>query len=507
MANGGVNLTDLNNFMKNYASGVIVPDQFVWGSLYDALKANVKKDEFRGDAVEQLIQTSYPFTGTAFGENVDIPYPQALGFEKNWIPLKQVIVNAGLTKQALDRAIGGDSSWGRAVDLVLRAQRDEFKWLMEVGSIGDGTGRLARVASSLFDTDHITVTCDNTYNDFGWENVALLKKGMWVEIYDSAGLLVADVAGGVPSGTMYATRYLVTGVSFGSRANGAATSGTVTLACTADIDSVTPGTRSVGDGAIIYLAGTRSAVLADFAGTGVGSPTRAYIAKPQGGVAAYASLPMGLVGIVQRCDADPTAAEKSYTDDTVDCSLATFQGLTRAEFATLQSPVFNGADFKGVLGTPADWSLSVISDAMNQTESDTGGKTDLLLCSSELAMAINRLNRSEQNFNVTINSSGAVNQNAVGAMYANRFLCPDGRVIPITVSKTIPRNVLYGLCLEDLDWYTKGDFDFLRLSGEIWDKSYDDRKANFEAPFGGYSQLGVRRTDRCWVIQDMKDNI
>jgi len=503
MAWDGVNLTDLNNFMKNYASGIIVPDQYVWGSLYDALKANVKKNEFRGDAVEQLIQTTHPFTGTAFGENVDIPYPQPLGFTKNWIPLKEVIVNAGLTRQALQRATGGDASWGRSVDAVLRAQREEFRWLMELASIGDGTGRLARSSaggayegsSSISSTGkHVTITCDNTYCDFGWENVALLKKGMWVEAYLNAGTRSAE-------STTYAWK--VCDVTFGNRANSTPQAGTFKIEVNADINA------QFDDGTVIYLAGTRSKTLSDFAGTGVGSPARAYWAENmQATYDVLASLPMGLVGIV----ADNVNATKKYQDGVtesthIQCQLDTFQGLARASYPTLNSKVYNGADLGGAKETPEDWSLSVISDAMNQTESDTGGKTDLLLCSSELAMAINRQNRSEQNFTVNISNSTGVNQNAVGAMYANKFLCPDGRVIPIMVSKTIPRNVLYGLCTEDLDWYTKGNFDFLKLNGEVWDKSYDDRKANFEAPFGGYSQLGARRCDRHWVIQDMKDNI
>ena len=502
MAWDGVNLTDLNNFMKNYASGTIVPEQFTWGTLYDALKANIKKNEFRGDAVEQLIQTSYPFTGTAFGENIAIPYPQTLGFTKNWIPLKQVIVNAGITKQALDRAVGGDASWGRAVDMVLRAQREEFKWLMELCAIGDGTGRLARSSgagvydgsSSVSSTGKsVTITCDNTYTDFGWENTALIKKGMWVEAYLANGTRSAE-------STTYAWKVCAT--TFGNRNNAVAsadTSGTVVIEVSSDISS------QFDNGTVLFIAGTRSACSAaelGLAGTGVGSPAVCYEAtNMMGNVENYASLPMGLVGIVQ------TSSDNTYSDASIDCTLDKFQGLARSSYTTLNAAVYDGGDFGGTEGTPEDWDLSVISDAINQNYSNTGKWTDLLLCSSELAMAINRRNRSEQNFTVNVNNTGNLNQNAVGAQFASHFLRPDGATIPILVTKTCPANVLYGLCTEDLDWWTKGDFDFLRLNREVWDKSYNDRYANFEAPFGGYSQLGAKRCDSQWVIQDMKNNI
>lgn len=506
MAWDGVNLTDLNNFMKNYASGTIVPDLYTWGTLYDALKSSVHKNEFRGDAVEQLIQTTHPFTGTAFGENVAIPYPSPIGFTKNWIPLKEVIVNAGITKQALDRAVGGDASWGRAVDAVLRAQRQEFQWLMELCAIGDGTGRLARVVTSDYSGTTMTVVCDNTYCDFGWENVALLKKGMRVEIFSATGLQVSDAANGTYDAAA-TNEWTVTGVTFGNRANGAATTGSFTFTAANSIDD--DDSAGIVDGSIVYLAGTRSKTLSDFAGTGAGSPARAYWAENlQSTYDVLAALPMGLVGLV----ADNVNATKKYQDGVtesthIQCQLDTFQGLARASYPTLNAAVYNGADLGGTKETPEDWDLSVISDAINQNYAGTGKWTDLLLCSSHLAMAINRRNRSEQNFSVNVSTTGNLNQNTVGAQFPNTFLRPDGAPIPIKVSNTIPANVLYGLCTEDLDWWTKGNFDFLRLNGEVWDKSYDDRYANFEAPFGGYSQIGAKRCDSQWVIQDMKNNI
>lgn len=484
----GVTLSDLNYFMKNYQTGLIIPDQYFWNSLYDGLKANIQTDGFYGDMAEILIQNSFPFTGQPFGEGVDIPYPDDLSFVKQYIPLKEVIVNAGVSKQAMDRAVGGNSSWGRVVDRVLQSQRTDFLWLMELVAGGDGTGRLARVASAAAGTSEVTVTCDNTYDNFGWENTYRMKKGMWIEIYNASGSQAAD------SSSVKA--WQVTAVVPGDRANGAATTGTFTFSCTTGQEATIA--AFCDDGAIVFLANTQSLGLTDSAaGTTCYEATNAL-----GSVDLSCPLPMGILGILQSAD------DNGVDDTAIDCRLDTFQGIARSSsYPNLYATTYDAGDFGGTKATPADWDLSVISDPISKVDRDTGGKTDLLVCSSELAMAIHRRNRAESSITVNVSNTGNQNQNAVGAQYANKFLCPDGRVIDIMVSKTVPRNVLYGLCTTDLRWFVKGGFDFLRLNGDIWSKSFNDRKANFEAPYGGMMQIGAERCDRQFVIQDMKDNI
>jgi hypothetical protein len=46
------------------------------------------------------------------------------------VPLAEVIVNAGLTRQALLRAKGMPGSWGSVVAETLKDQMVDFKWLM-----------------------------------------------------------------------------------------------------------------------------------------------------------------------------------------------------------------------------------------------------------------------------------------------------------------------------------------------------------------------------------------
>lgn len=461
-----VQLSDLNNWMKNYASGVIVQEDYQETSFYEVLRGNVERVPHVGDYVEMLIQDTRPFTAKAHGEDADIPYPDDLSFQKVYVPLREVIVNAGLTRQALDRAVGGDASWGRIVDRVLSEQKRDFMWLMEVCSIGNGTGMLARVKSAANNGSVTTVTCDNTYTDFGWDNVALMKPGMLIEIYASDGTTKRNI-----NSEGYAR---VTSVTFGDRNNGAAQDGTFTYA--------SAGVDAVADNDVVYIYGAKSE------GLGV---TSKYV--PEG------PFPMGLTGIVQG-NGDDYAGSADMT---------TFQGLVRANYPTLQSTVYQATDYDSTYsdGTPNDWSLSLISDAISQVKTSTGGLVNLLVCSSELAMAIHRKNRAETGFSVTVGDTGRLNQNAVGSQYANSFLCPDGRIIPIKVSETCPENVLYGLTTDDLTWYVKGKFDYLRLNGQVWDKSYNDRKTNFEAPYGGYTQIGAERCDRCFCMQDLATNV
>lgn len=502
----GITQTDLNNYMKNRVSGIIVPDLFEWGTLDDDLKACFRKDGFSGDLVEALIQTSHAHTGTAFGDGVDIPYPDDFGFVKMWIPLKETIVNAGISMQQMRRATGGNASWGNVVEKVLAEQRRDWMWLRELAAMGDGTGRLARVASATGGTTAV-ITVDNSYADFGWDSTMLIKPGMWVEIWKTDGTMVGDVSGGVALSTTV-NAFQVTAVAYTDRNNAihSNATGTITLAVTTNDLA----TSIIDSNATIYLAGTRSATLADSAGTGSGTAT-CYVTKTIGSAnstTAGVSLPVGLVGLVANGAA--SFATHAMDDDQTygNYELSTFQGLTRASYPTLQSTIYRGADFDGTDGTPSDWSLSVIDDAIESNYRNSGKKTNRLLCSGQLARAIDRRNRAENNVVTQVGSATAQKMNAYGSGFASAYISPiDGSPIPIRVSYTIPRNVLYGLCTEDLHWDTKGNFDFLKLNGQVWDKSYNDRKANFEAPFGGMENRWAERCDSQWKAEDLRDDI
>jgi hypothetical protein len=472
----GVGLADLNYFMRDVPDGTIQPELYLWNTLYDGLKSDIEKGQHLGDNITSLLKTSTPFTGRPFGENKDIPYPEDTSFVEMKTPLFEVIVNMGITKQALDRATGMPGSWAPIVKEVLNDGMRDFKWLMELASLGDGSGRLARVSAYSWDagTTTMTITCDNTYKDFGWENVHCIKKGMQVEIYSAASTQRVD---GNSNGV-----WEVASVSFGNRNNGDATTGTFTFVAADEI-------AEVADGDIVYIAGAHDSTLNkdEYA---VGHTD-------------YVTMPIGLTGLVQ----NPSDTDL-YVDGATDYKLSTFQGLTRSSYAKLCGSAYFANDWaSGTAGTPDTWDLSDITNIINSHAKDTGEEVDMLICSTELAMCMHRLNRSESGMNVVVNTTGAQNQTAAGSQYTRTFLAPSGKEIPILVSHTVPRNTLYGIHTPSLKWYAKGNFDYLRLTGDIWAQSFATRKANFEAPYGGYTTIQLKRGDTHFVVYDLKDNL
>lgn len=452
-------ITDLNNFMKNYPSGIIewnVNPKLNIG-LYDLLSGEINQTAFQaGEYYEFLIKTKQPYTARGFGENIDLPLPRSTAYEMAKIALKEMIVTAGVSKQARDKATGGTASWGNIVADAIDMMHTDFKTLLAIAALGDGSGKLARIKAS---TSHANTgatvegivydytpigTADNTYLDFGWDNVLMMKPNMLVDIYRGSALQVEKA--------------LVVSVTPGLRNNGAAADGSFTL--------YTVGDYTPTDNDVIYLHGC------------------------------YATgLPMGLTGLV--------------TDNSIfGAGTTTFQTLTRASYASLLSPCYDATDFAaGAAGTPDVWDLSVITDAITQTFNNTGKTVDALLVNASLALCMSRLNKSNDMIVSVASQSAGYSAPVAGAQIAKTFIGPNGEMIPIKCDPTIPPNVLFGLCTDDLAMYTKGNFDFLREYGEIWEPARDSRKTNYEAPYGGYLQLGAKRCDTSFILMDLKTNL
>jgi hypothetical protein len=502
-----VGLNHLNNFLKDFPSGIIVETDTLWRSpLFNTLRSRVNSLEFKGGNLFEIeMQTAYSYSGQAFGERSSLPYAGNVSFVKMQLPMKQVIEPAGVTQRALDFATGGDAAWGKIVAREINAVRKQrFPWLMEIAAFGDGTGRLARVVSSSHSAGYITVTCDNTYIDFGWENVRFIKPGMQVVAYNAAGSPIQDAASG-GDGTV-ATKFTVTAVSFGDRNNGTATTGTVTLECTNDLDSGTGATYCFDNGATLYLAGTRDEMgnISDSADASWKYEATNYV----GSVDVRTSLPMGLTGIYQTTDTD-----YDYNDGSIDYTLDTFQGLARASYSTLRPYFFNGTDItggSGTAGTPGDWDTSTVTDAWNTVYDETDGEVNLILLSSQLATCWDRKNTGQIQVTMDAAKANGWSTYIEGAQYAKPFRAPNGRLIPVVVSKAIPKNVMYGINTDDLHWMTKGGaFDFLPLGegGGFWRLSPGNRQLLWEAWFGGYTQLAAERCDRAFILQDLADNV
>jgi hypothetical protein len=408
-----------------------------------------------------LVNTDWGYTGVGFTDNQDIPEGHPPTDRKMLIALKQVLANAQVTMQSRDRATGGAASWGNIVERsVSNLLERDFPWACELACVGNGKAVLAEVVSCVYAAGPpktITFTCDNNYTNSGIENVQLIRKGMYVDIY-AAGLAALTDAS--------ATGLKVTAVSFGNRKNGAATTGTFTVEVSSDWSA------AVADGDIVVLAYSVN------------------------------KLPQGLLGLVQ-----------DGTHFAGDFQLATFQNLARGSYPSLRSLIYEATDFgpeseAPADGTPCSWDLSVVSDAMSGVENGGGGGlVSALFCHGDLARAIYRLGKAEASMSVTVTTTAQQKQPAVGSEYATVFRCPDGRDIPIYRCKTLPANVLYGMTMRDLRWHPLGDFDWLRLYGGIWGPTKGDRKANFEAPYGGYYEISAERCDNSFCIRDMRTDV
>lgn len=490
-----VGIDDLNYFMKDLRSGIVVDSDFIWHSAWDAFKSRVDtKREFQGNNFKMLIRTDYDLSAEAFGERSTFPYAGDTAYVEMNLPLKQVVVPAGITQAALDRATGGEASWGKVVvDEVKRATDRAFPWFMENCIMGDGTGYLARVVSAAEGTDTVVVTCDNTYIDGFWENVRMIKKGMWVSFIGTDGELVTDNS---------VTSWKVSAVSFGDRANSTATTGTFTITTASGRDDEITTLLNV-NGVTVYRTNTltRMSETPD----DVGGNNRYQSANRVATTGTYSdpttSLPMGLAGIYQTTD-----SSYDYSDGTIDLTLDTFQGLARSSYDTLNAHFFNGTNItggSGTAGTPGDWNSSTFSDAWWHVFDASGREPDLILMSGPLAMAWDRINEGGITFTLDANSDWP--SKFRGATFASHvFKAPNGNLVPIVVTKSVSDNVAYMITTDDLLWLNKGGFNWKSWEhGGMWRLSMGNRYDAYEAMFMGYSQLAAERCDGGCVIQDL----
>lgn len=442
--------------MKNWPSGIIVPEDVHWDQVpvFKALKPMIDRSAFRGENIEVLIQTGVGGAFEAFSENQDIPAGAAPAYVKQLIPLREIIANAQLTLQVRNRGIAGDNAWGNAVRVAIEDMFKRFYFGLERATLGAGNGFLARAdAVAVVDNgDTLTVSCDNTYDTDGIENVQLIQVGDLIDIYNGSSSTLRDAT---------TVDLPVTAVSFGNRNNSSATVGTVTFTLADD-----PG---ISDGDCIYLANSRGI------------------------------MPMGVMGAVQGASTDDYIAPNAVT---------TFQNLTRTSYPSLQSVIYQATDFGPSAespsdGTPCSWDPSVITDAIDVAEDNSNSKIGVLLMHGELAKALDRQNKSFNSVTVNVGSVGAAQQPVVGSQYSRSFEKSDGSIIPIYVCRTLPRNMMHGLAVEKMGWHPDTEFDYLRLYGDIWGPTKDDRKANFEAPYYGAYNLSFERCDCHFTAQDL----
>ena len=477
----GWSLAAINAAMRSLPTGRYTVDDWVDESLHAGLRDRISTEGIKGLEVTGLLQSGLILTGRPFGAGIPLPQGGTPVTGQWKAPLFEMIASAWITKQAMDRAVGMPGSEFDALKKALQQLKLDWDWLCQVITIGDGTGRLARVSGVANSGGVTTVTCDNTYTDFGWENVKLLKKGQIIEIYTAGSGGTASSTKQNLNGVGYAT---ITAVKFGDRANGAATTGYFQYA--------SAGTDSIANGDIVYLNASHSS----------GIDLNTYYASAAGD---HFCLPIGLTGLVQ--DDGATNTHLYDADGSTSYSLTTFESLTRSSYPVLYGKVVDGSMINGgACGTPGNWDLSVMSDVASDAHSASGKWINEWWASPKMAACIGR--QQQEDVTIIVKNQGEPNEMGVSAgVYARAFTMPKGEKAPIFTSEVIPDNCIFGLCTDNLMFNMLKEPDFLKLYGDIWGPTKGDSYAQFEAPFGGYENFSADQLDSCVVIKDLKSNL
>ena len=470
----------IQNYTLEYLKGGVMGYDTLDVALFKTLEGFSSVDQFMGEHIEQIMRTTRPFTGEAFYERKDIVAADSWEYERTMLKNTEFMVNTELTIQAIERAAGRPNSWGNIVMDALDLLQDDRDWLMKLSAIGDGTGRLGVVKGNTGITessDTFTVTLDNTYDDFGWDNCWLLRPGMKIDIRNASGADLGSTCNGLR----------IDSVTQGTRSTSgyAAVDGTFTFTTTAAlVGSGEP--LENPDNFIVYLSGSAGSIATAemSAGTTASDTTK---------------LMTGLTGIV--------------TDNVIFGSgaHAYFQGRTRATHPALKSQVTRLNN-----GVPTDsWDATTISNVVrNLMIGNYRVKpSDLvILCNSRIAMAMHNLNISATyggagGISVTVPNGQQAFQAVTGSRIAQAFIAPDGTPIPIVIDETLPPHYLFVLNKPNFTLYRNGWGFVSDMNTGVWMRTAGGRKLAYEAPYRGWVQLGVDRCDTCAVLSDLGYNI
>lgn len=466
--------TLINNFTLDVLKGGVMGYDDLDVALFKTLQGFSKVDEFHGDTVEQIMRTTRPYTSEAMTERKAMPEGKSWAYLRTQLRNTEFMTNSELTIQDMQRARGGSDSWGDIVMEALQLQIDDRDHFLKISALGDGTGRLGVVKGNTGITessDTFTVTLDNTYDNFGWDNCWLLSPGMKIDIRNASGADLGSTCNGLE----------VVSVTQGTRTaagNYAAVDGTFTFVSTAAL----VGTGEVlenPDNFIIYMSGSAGALAS--------SELTADTTK----------MMTGLTGIV--------------TDDVIfgAGSHAYFQGRARATFPALKSKVTRLNS-----GTPTTWDGTTISTAIRDlTTGITRVKSSdlVIMCNGLVAMAMHNMNISSTGgagaYQVSVPSGQAAFQAVTGSRYSEVFIAPDGTPIPIVIDDTLPPHYMFILHKPSFTLY-KNYWGFVNDYGTgIWQPKRMSRALIYEAPWRGYVQLGVDRCDGCAVISDLRHDL
>ena len=419
-------------------------------SKYDAA------DYFLGKYAVIRMKTAVPYNVAPRVEAGDVPLPGQHAFEAMRVRLREYTGSTGITQNEMEEAAGQPLAAGVLAEEKLADCIADMRRTLNMELGGDGTGRLARVASWNGTTK--TVTVDNTIADFGWSGCARIRDGMKVDIYT-----VADITGS-SAWTVKCSGVTVSNVN---RALGTFV--------------VSGSTNAPADGDFVFLSNSVTLT-------------------PDGKFSSFNGC-QGLMNIVD----DGATTGWGSGGDTNNGSWygATFQGVDRRLYPQLQAKILKANDWgTGTAGTPASWDLAVINDAIRwvDEEGDGDGDVSALYMNGRMRDCLMRKAANEQNPFVTTDDG-----KIVPGMYIEQFRTSNGKLLPIIPITGLPNNTIYAVTERDFKLYWPVKPSWYKRNGQIWAESPGARNMTYEAWLRTVIQLGARRCDNCVRIEDLLD--
>lgn len=449
-------ISDINGFLREQydMSGVQALRHYQNPLLERIQKVSDPEDvvaHLGGRGHIHTIQTKSPMNAQGRVEDGDVPLPGKHDFQQLKVQAREIVCSTGITQREQQEATRSAAGVANLVDIKLTDLKNDLKWRLALAAAGDGTGRMARVASWNNTTKVATV--DNTAADFGWAGTKFLLPGMLVDIC-------------TPSDSGNWTKKVSNGLI------------TALTATTITID-LTNGTQHAApdDNDIVFLRNSTQFTN--------GQPLKNYLE---------------VTGILHIAD-DGTS--KYSSGGTGSYAGSNYYGLNRTIYPTLQAKVYK----KWNNGNPVSWDLEDLMAPIDAVRDGFGGgKITALYCSSTMARAIARkaaaAGNATQNF-------GPGDNKITGGFYT-RALNANGNLIPIIpMGERINDNTIFGLNEDDMVWYNPVPINFVSPYGETGNKavffgSPGARDLTFEAWLQFQGQLYSRRCDNHFRIEGLR---
>jgi len=454
MAWYGGSTSDLNNIFKQQWLDSVVRANKIKMLLMERWYPRVKNaSEFQtlNDKYIIPVETFSPYAGGGRAEAGDMTSPAPPSYAQATAGVFEVTSVAGLTEEARKgKSDAVVKEAARSLERAAEGYRLQCNMLLH----GDGTGRLAQVASYAAGPP-ATVTVDNTRANFGWAGCAMLYPGLKVDI--------------ITWGDATKNTYGVTITSVDRAA------GTFTIGATADYGG-TLGTDGSApqDNDIVVLSGMMDSKTSFRA-------------------------PFGLLSLVDDgsiTTTGPGQGNGSWYD-------TTFMGLDRTAAANsfLRAQVWKADDWAsgGSAGTLADFDLSDITGRIDLMEfADTSCEITCMLMSPSTEQCINRKARLET---TAVTQIGADNK-VIPGWYTPVFM-HRGRKIPIFIINTIPDNTIYFLDESKLLILKEFDETWWEYNGSKPWFQPGNRNLTYEAWLRGKWNLVATRCDCFGRMEDL----